>query len=110
MNLLMVEFNWENNLDNFKSGLLPALISIAVVFVILILIMFIVMIVNKVNIKPSKKENGTVAQAVPTPTKKAITMEDIKDEDMMVAVLVATIDYRNQTKKDVRLVDVKQIG
>ena len=37
-------------------------------------------------------------------------IEDIVDDDMMVAVLVATIDYRNQTKTDVRLKNVKQIG
>ena len=30
--------------------------------------------------------------------------EDIKDEDMMVAALVATIDYHNETKEDVRVV------
>ena len=35
---------------------------------------------------------------------------EIADDDMMAAVLVATIDYRNETKKDVKVVSVKQIG
>lgn len=42
--------------------------------------------------------------------KKPISIEDIRDVDMMVAVLVATIDYATETKTDVRLVSIKQIG
>lgn len=109
MNISMAEFNWKENIENLAKGSIYALISIAVVFAILIIIMFIVMIINRINIKSSKVKSEVVTQPT-TPAKKAITMEDIKDEDMMVAVLVATIDYRSQTKKDVRLVDVKQIG
>ena len=42
--------------------------------------------------------------------KPQISINDIKDDDMMAAVLVATIDYSEQTKTDVRLVTIKQIG
>lgn len=42
--------------------------------------------------------------------RKQISIDDIKDDDMMAAVLVATIDYANETKKDVRLISIKQIG
>ena len=35
---------------------------------------------------------------------------DITDDDMMVATLVATIAYRNETHENVRVVSVKQIG
>ena len=42
---------------------------------------------------------------------KKFSVEDIKDEDMMVAALVATADFIEETKKtDVRVVSVKQIG
>lgn len=34
---------------------------------------------------------------------------NITDDDMMAAVLVATIDYRNEVKKDVRLVSVREV-
>lgn len=42
--------------------------------------------------------------------KKALSMDDITDEDMMVAALVATIDYANEASGNVRLVSIKQIG
>ena len=106
-------FTFKDNWDNFVNhGLLNALLSIVVVFVILAIIMTILIVLNKVNISSKKKAKKVEeVKALPTsaPVKK-ITMEDIKDEDMMVAVLVATIDYRNQVKEDVRLVNVKQIG
>ena len=34
----------------------------------------------------------------------------VSDDDMMVATLVATIAYRNETHENVRVVSVKQIG
>ena len=52
------------------------------------------------------KEEKPVVEA----TRKTISIDDIKDDDMMAAVLVATIDYSEQTKTDVRLVTIKQIG
>lgn len=52
-----------------------------------------------------KEEIKEVPQAKPQ-----ISINDIKDDDMMAAVLVATIDYSEQTKTDVRLVTIKQIG
>ena len=57
------------------------------------------------NEKPleTKKENQQ------TSVKKTGKNTEIKDEDMMVAALIATIDYTNETKKDVRLVSIKQI-
>ncbi len=41
---------------------------------------------------------------------KPLTMEDIKDEDMMVAALVATIEYHNEVKEDVRVVSIKELN
>jgi hypothetical protein len=55
-----------------------------------------------------KKEDYTEAVKV-EPVKK-ISIEDIKDEDMMVAALVATIDYAEEVKTDIRLVSIKQIS
>jgi putative transport protein len=50
-----------------------------------------------------KAEKGEVAPA----STQEVT---IKDDDMMAAVLVATIDYRLTHKSDVRVVSVKQIN
>lgn len=58
------------------------------------------------NEKVNTKENNTI---VNTP-KKIFTIADITDDDMMVATLVATIEYRNETHENVRVVSVKQIG
>ena len=86
-------------------------VCIAIVFLMLILLC---LIVSAFKYLPSKKEEKKETVAKPQPVvsapQKAFTMEDIKDEDMMVAALVATIDYHNETKEDVRVVSVKQIG
>ena len=55
----------------------------------------------------TKETKPAVVVAAP---QKAFTAADIKDEDMMVAALVASIDYREETKENVRVVSVKQIG
>ena len=34
---------------------------------------------------------------------------EIKDDDMMVAVLIATIDYREEVKTDVKLINVREV-
>lgn len=89
-----------------------ALVCIAIVFLMLVLLCLIVSAFKYLPKKEEKKE--TVAKSQPQPVvsapQKAFTMDDIKDEDMMVAALVATIDYHNETKEDVRVVSVKQIG
>lgn len=95
------------------AGLI-SVICMAIVFLMLILLCFIV---TAFKYLPGKKEEEKqpvkkevpAAPAVKAP-QKAFTMNDIKDEDMMVAALVATIDYHNETNEDVRVVSVKQIG
>ena len=34
---------------------------------------------------------------------------DLSDEDAVVAALVASIDYRNQDKKDIKVISIKEI-
>ena len=76
----------------------------------LILLCLIVSAFKYLPKKEEKKETVAKPQPVVSAPQKAFTMEDIKDEDMMVAALVATIDYHNETNEDVRVVSVKQIG
>ncbi len=106
-------YSYKDNWNAFVDGLLPALVCIVVVFVILAVIMVFVMLLN--HIKTSKKTMNDKEVVQPTSTnnssaQKVIQMSDIQDEDMMVAILIATIDYRQEIKKDVRLVNVKQVG
>jgi len=91
------------------KGLLFSIIAIVIVFVILAVIIICVEALSKIKfkeeVKPAAKP-ASVAQA-----SKKLTMEDIKDEDMMVAALVATAEFVDETKeKDARLVSIKQIG
>ena len=89
---------------NITDGLFIALVAILMVFAILFVIILFVKLLsvfckNVKEEKPIKQDKKTVSK-----------MTDITDEDMMVAALIATIDYANETKKDVRLVSIKQIG
>ena len=94
----------------FGEACLFALFSILVVFVILILITLIIALMAKLKIT-DKKEVKQVAKPVeqPVATRKTTKLEDIKDDDMMAAVLVATIDYANEIKEDVHLVSVREL-
>ena len=94
----------------FGEACLFALFSILVVFVILILITLIIALMAKLKIT-DKKEVKQVTKPVEQPvvTRKTTKLEDIKDDDMMAAVLVATIDYANEIKEDVHLVSVREL-
>ena len=90
----------------FADACLVALVCILIVFLMLALLWGVVSLFKYLapktsNEKVNTKENNTI---VNTP-KKVFTMADI-----MVATLVATIAYRNETHENVRVVSVKQIG
>ena len=93
------------------EGALYSILAIAMVFAILLIIIGITTLVFKITglfdlkkeLDAAKKANqGEVA---PAPSGEV----EIKDDDMMAAVLVATIDYRLTHKSDVRVVSVKEI-
>ena len=95
----------------FADACLVALVCILIVFLMLALLWGVVSLFKYLapktsNEKVNTKENNTI---VNTP-KKVFTMADITDDDMMVATLVATIAYRNETHENVTVVSVKQIG
>jgi hypothetical protein len=83
----------------------------------IIIIILLIIAINRLSGNKNNKivENRTIEQTLVKPMvveseKKKLSIEDIKDEDMMVAALIATIDYTNETKKDVRLVSIKQMS
>ena len=49
-------------------------------------------------------------QVKAAPVAEAPKKVEIVDEDMMVAALIATIDYKEETKQDVKLKSIKRIG
>jgi hypothetical protein len=88
--------------NTFSDGLLISLFSILIVFLMLGVVALAIGLLKYIVV-PTK---DVVEQPI---IQKAIQLSDIKDEDMMVAALVASIDYFNEIKKDVRIVSIKEI-
>ena len=90
---------------------IAAVVAILMVFLILGAIILITHLVFKaLGYLDLKKEIDGVKKAQkPQETPAKPTQFNENDEDMVAAVLVATIDYRNEINKDVRLVSVKEI-
>ena len=93
------------------EGALYSILAIAMVFAILLIIIGITTLVFKLTgLFDLKKELDAAKKAEKGEVAPASTQEvTIKDDDMMAAVLVATIDYRLTHKSDVRVVSVKEI-
>ncbi|HAQ56226.1 MAG TPA: hypothetical protein DCR44_02315 [Acholeplasmatales bacterium] len=95
---------------DFVEGVLKSVICIGVVFAMLYLLTLVVQVLKPLadktpaSDKETKQEPAAVAAAA-----KPFGVEDIKDEDMMVAVLVAAIDYRETTKQECNVVSAKEI-
>lgn len=94
------------------EGALYSILAIAMVFAILLIIIGITTLVFKLTgLFDLKKELDAARKAEKGEVAPASSEEvTIKDDDMMAAVLVATIDYRLTHKSDVRVVSVKQIN
>ena len=90
------------------SGGIIAVFSIVLVFLILGLIIAITYVVGLVIQKFAKTEKAEESTTPAAATASAKTV-DIPDDDAMAAVLVASVDYRNETKKDVKVISVKEI-
>ena len=88
--------------NTFSDGLLISLFSILIVFLMLGVVALAIGLLKYIVV-PTK---DVVEQPI---IQKAIQLSDIKDEDMIVAALVASIDYFNEIKKDVRIVSIKEI-
>lgn len=97
------------NIDmNALEGLLFSLIAILIVFIVLVIIILCVNLLSKIHFKETKEKKE---ESTSSSVQKKLTIDDIKDEDMMVAALIATIEFVEETKeKDARLVSIKQIG
>ena len=96
---------------SYGEGGLVVLICMIIVFLMLALLWGIVALFKFISPKKkeeNKDENANVVLPQVEPT-KPFTMEDITDDDMMAAALVATIDYHNEIHEDVRVISIKEI-
>ena len=82
-----------------------SLFAILMVFTVLVVIIAITSFISYLINKFTKKE---VAKEIKEERKVAKNL-NIEDDDMMVAVLIASIDYQNEIKQDVRLTNVRRI-
>ncbi len=98
-----------------KDFSIPVLVAILMVFAILGIIIGITTLIFKLTglfdmkkqLDANKKNNAVpVATNVENNAKKEVI---INEDDMMVAALIASIDYQNEIKSDVRVVSVKEI-
>jgi len=91
-----------NILYSISEGLFISIFSVVIVFLILLLITLVVQSLQKIREKQ---------EIIKEPEEEKIfSMEDIKDDDMMVAALVASIDYQEITQGDVKVTSVKEIN
>ncbi len=88
------------------DGALVALMTMVFVFLILAIIVLITYYVGKGINKASNKQKTKPEVKQVAPTKNPL---NLNDEDAVVAALVASIDYRAKTKKDIRVVSIKEI-
>lgn len=82
-----------------------AVIAITMVFIILLTIIGITFGVFK-GIELFKKNSNSQNN---NPTSSSEVKFDEKNEDMVAAVMVATIEYQSEVKEDVKLVNIKEI-
>ena len=91
---------------DFVTGGIVAVVSILMVFLILVLIIFLTELVAKAMGNDEEKEETVVETKVVKPSVEHL---DLNDEDATVAALVASIDYRNKTKKNIRVVSIREV-
>ena len=102
---------------SFSDGALYSILAIVMVFVVLLIIIGITTLIFKINglfemkaeldsAKKIKTDNVEIENKPIENTNKHVV---IKDDDMLAAILVATIDYQNEVKKDVKVVYVNEL-
>ena len=118
-------FNMFNVIDKeseitFSNGALYSILAIVMVFAVLLIIIGITTLIFKMNglfemkaeLDKAKNQSGDNSISEVKNDKKDIpasTHIEIKDDDMLAAVLTATIDYQNEVKKDIKVLYVKEL-
>jgi len=106
------------NYSLFDSLILLITASILVVAVLGIMIFgtkLMSFIIKKIEKRDKEKhpekyvEEEELVETEPKETNSTTSIDDIKDDDMMAAALVATIDYHNEVKQDVRVKTIKEV-
>ena len=100
----------DGNKSDLGQGGLISILAILLVFSILAIIIASTFYIGKGIEKYSKKEAPQKQEVVATKVENENKqIADLSDEDAIVAALVASIDYRNEIKKDIKVVSIKEI-
>lgn len=95
---------------SFLEGVLKSIVCIAVVYAMLFLLSYVLRALKPLAaLIEGKKPEPKPEETPVVPTQKPFSVEDIKDDDMMAAILVAAIDYRETTKQEPNVVSAKEI-
>lgn len=92
--------------NNLSQGGAIAILAIVMVFAVLLVIILITELIGKV-IQNVTKDEPVLASASANVSNN--TRLDLNDEDATIAALIASIDYREETKKNIRVVSVKEV-
>ncbi len=100
----------DGNGTSLSDGGIISILAVCLVFTILAIIIGITFFAGKTIEKFSIKKE-TITQPI---TKEVVDSDNkidvnLDDEDAVVALLVASIDYRNEIKKDFKVKSIKEI-
>ena len=95
---------------DFGNGIIVCIVAILIVFAVLLVIIGITSGVFGLLNKYSTQETitKTTANNNVGSTNNSVVV-NVDDEDMMAAIFVATIDYRNEVKEDVKVLSVREV-
>lgn len=94
---------------DYATGGAIAIIAIMMVFIVLLSIIIITELVGKLTSGLVKDTPVAVAATTSAAPITSSTPLNVDDEDATVAALVASIDYREETKMNIRVVSVKEV-
>ena len=92
------------------QSLLYSIVAIAGVFLILLIIVLCVNILSLIKYRDTNAPKAEAKAQTASPASSVDPALVEADDDMMAAVLVASIDFYNETKQNARCVSVKQIN
>ena len=108
MNYLAILDGSKEGAEALGEGALCALVAILIVFAVLAVIILVSNLVS-LAINSEKETKAEVTNNSNNNVVTNTTTVDYNDEDVMAAILVATIDYRNEIKKDVKVINVREV-
>ena len=113
--MIVLAFENYSLFDSLILLITASVLAVAVLGIMIFGTKFMSFIIKKIEKHDKEKhpekyiDEEEMVQNEPEQTGSAVSIDDIKDDDMMAAALVATIDYHNEVKQDVRVKTIKEV-